>query len=222
MGKKFICNFSKEELEEIYSRPNMTLKKMCEIVGCKSDITMSKILKNHDINTNHNQKLAYKKRGGRSDQEFKTYLLEEYSVKKRSMTSIAKELNVSWVIVSKYLDKYKISKRTKSEQQSGEHSANWNGGRHIKSNGYVEIYYPTHPNANKRKTVYEHQLVAEKKIGRYLKTGEVVHHIDLNKSNNSPDNLVVLTNDEHAKLHSILKTGISPQDALKEVNIIND
>lgn len=222
MAKEFICNFSKQELEEIYSRPNMTLKKMCEIIGCKSDITMSKILKKNGIDTNHNQKLAYMKRGGRTDGEFKEYLIKEYSEKMRSMTSIAKELGISWVIVSRYLDKYEIPKRTKSEQQSGERSVGWKGGIHKKSNGYIEIYCPSHPNANKRKSVYEHQLVAEKKLGRYLKNGEVVHHIDMNKSNNAVDNLIVLTNQNHMKLHSLLKNGMSFQDAIKKVEVINE
>ena len=215
--KKFECKLSKSELEEIYNRPNMDLKKMCEIVGCKSTITMSKILRRHNISTDNNKKVAFAKRGNRTDEEFKKFLIHEYLDKKRSMTSIAKELNISWVIVSRYLDKYQISKRTKSEQQTGEGSSNWKGGRHIKQSGYIEVYCPNHPNANKRKSVYEHQLVAEKKLGRYLKPGEVIHHIDLNKSNNSPDNLVVLSNSEHMKLHGLLRKGISPQEAVKGV-----
>lgn len=39
--------------------------------------------------------------------------------------------------------------------------------------------------------VYEHILVAEKKLGRQLAPGEVVHHIDEDRMNNHPDNLKV-------------------------------
>lgn len=39
-----------------------------------------------------------------------------------------------------------------------------------------------------------HRIVAEKKIGRSLKKGETVHHIDGNILNNDPDNLMVLPN----------------------------
>lgn len=50
-----------------------------------------------------------------------------------------------------------------------------------------------------------HRKVAEEIIGRKLIKGvEVVHHIDLDKLNNEPSNLVVLTKAEHASLHQQL------------------
>jgi len=56
-----------------------------------------------------------------------------------------------------------------------------------------------------RKTfgVHTHRIVAAEKIGRPLKKGEVVHHIDGNILNNHPDNLEVLPSQaEHARLHA--------------------
>lgn len=48
-----------------------------------------------------------------------------------------------------------------------------------------------------------HRTVAERKLGRKLKPEEVVHHIDGNKRNNSPDNLKVFQNQaEHARWHA--------------------
>lgn len=53
----------------------------------------------------------------------------------------------------------------------------------------------------KGKTDREHRFVAKEMLGRELMPDEVVHHIDGNKRNNSPDNLLVVTRSEHAKIH---------------------
>ena len=68
--------------------------------------------------------------------------------------------------------------------------------------GYKVIYQPSHPHARANGYVYEHILVAERKIGRQLTGTEVVHHIDRNKLNNSPENLMVFPNQsEHDRFH---------------------
>ena len=46
-----------------------------------------------------------------------------------------------------------------------------------------------------------HRVVAEQKLGRPIARGEIVHHIDGNKRNNAPENLQVMTQSEHARLH---------------------
>lgn len=50
-----------------------------------------------------------------------------------------------------------------------------------------------------------HRVVAEKILGRELKSGEVVHHIDFNPRNNNPDNLMIFPSQaEHARYHNKL------------------
>lgn len=51
--------------------------------------------------------------------------------------------------------------------------------------------------------VHTHRVVAELVLGRPLSPDEVVHHIDKNKRNNSPENLMVFKNQaEHAAWHA--------------------
>ena len=58
----------------------------------------------------------------------------------------------------------------------------------------------------KRLGKHEHRLVAEEKLGRPLRKGEVVHHIDGDYKNNDPNNLMILPSQrEHVKLHSVHK-----------------
>ena len=53
------------------------------------------------------------------------------------------------------------------------------------------------------KTTYEHILVAEQMLGRKLRGGECVHHIDHNKQHNTPDNLMVFASlADHARFHA--------------------
>ena len=67
---------------------------------------------------------------------------------------------------------------------------------------YEYITDKTHPRANADGSVYLHIVIAEKKLGRFLLPDEVVHHRDLNKLNNNPDNLMVFaTKGDHTRFH---------------------
>lgn len=48
---------------------------------------------------------------------------------------------------------------------------------------------------------HTHRIIAEQILGRPLKDGEIVHHIDSNKRNNTPSNLMIMTQSEHCRLH---------------------
>ena len=69
-------------------------------------------------------------------------------------------------------------------------------------NGYVMVYKPEHKRASSDGMVYEHIVKAEEYLGRELNDGEVVHHEDRCRDNNSEDNLFVFKTDtDHARYH---------------------
>ncbi len=206
MPKKFICTLSKEELRHAYIDECRTLQEMCSYIGVSSVITVAKILRENGIDTYRNGRLKSKTTHGMSDEEFKKFLIQEY---KSGLTQkeIADKLGVSAACIIKYFKKYSIKTRTKSENSSGSLNSNWKGGRRVLESGYVSVYAPNHPLRHKDGTVYEHQLVMEKHIGRALKKGEVVHHINGIKSDNRIENLLLLTNSDHIKLHAIMRKG---------------
>jgi hypothetical protein len=68
------------------------------------------------------------------------------------------------------------------------------------SGGYIKVQ-SEHQNADKKGYANLHRLVMEKKLGRILEKHEVVHHIDEDKKNNHPDNLMVMSLADHTSLH---------------------
>ena len=69
--------------------------------------------------------------------------------------------------------------------------------RKIRPDGYIVIWCPDHPMANKRGECLEHRLVMSEKLGRYLEPWENVHHINGIKNDNEPNNLELVINREH-------------------------
>ena len=84
--------------------------------------------------------------------------------------------------------KQKISKFFKGRFK-GEKSSSWKGGRCRHMKGYIYIYQPNHPFSTKGGYIFEHRLIVEKHLGRYLKSTEYIHHKNGIKNDNRLKNL---------------------------------
>lgn len=81
------------------------------------------------------------------------------------------------------------------------------GGRTRHKAGYVLVWAPDHPRAaSGSRYVFEHILVMEKMLGRYMLPGESVHHRNGVRDDNRPENLELWTRPQ--------PSGIRASDAL--------
>lgn len=86
----------------------------------------------------------------------------------------------------------------------------YNGYKIYMCNGYEEIYLPNHHKAKKNGGVSVHIMVAEEMLGRPLNNEEEVHHIDGNRENNNPDNLMVFASkSDHITYHKVINNNNS-------------
>ena len=89
--------------------------------------------------------------------------------------------------------------------ERGADTSHWKGGKHKDKDGYIYIYSLDHPFKNKQGYVFEHRLVMEQFLGRYLQSVEVVHH-EGEKDDNRIEKLKLFANSvEHQKYHRLLK-----------------
>jgi hypothetical protein len=147
-----------------------------------------------------------------------------YSEYKMSLDYIAGIIGCNKSTIRDYLLKYNINTRNKSEagklrqpatednllkrslsmkkhDRFGSSNPNWLGGK-IEHKDYIYIKELNHPYCSKEGYVAEHRLVMEKKLGRYLKPEEVVHHINNIPNDNRIENLMLFKNSgNHTKFH---------------------
>lgn len=157
--------------------------------------------------------------------------IENLYGKGATISEVAKELGFSAGCIHKYMCLYEIQRRSRlsypkkpypesarkriSEAHKGKTVSEETrkrmavskkkggvGHKKIRVDGYIAIYFPDHPKANKDGYIMEHILVMECALGRWIAEDEVVHHKNHDRSDNRLENLEVMKRTDHMALHT--------------------
>jgi hypothetical protein len=103
----------------------------------------------------------------------------------------------------------KRSEQSKKNMREAQRKSHNGGVRFNQGRGYKQVivddYHPRKKDRKGGNYIFEHILVMEKKLGRFLENYEIVHHIDKNKQNNNIENLHLFSgkdNKDSSQMHN--------------------
>ena len=137
---------------------------------------------------------------------FDVLKLEEYLMRYSNKPDVlAEALNISYssmrrlLVQAKLWDKCSVKKLAKTSGRKRTTDRDKFGYIYADSaHDYVDA-------SGDKQRKHLHLVVAEQKIGRSLSDGETVHHINLDKSDNRPENLIICSNSDYQKMHQDLE-----------------
>lgn len=138
----------------------------------------------------------------------KELLFDLYINKEKTLMEIGNMFNRAPETIRNLLRKFKIPLRNRG-WRIGKHNPSWKGGRRKSTQGYIIVIVYNHPNSYKNE-VFEHVIVMEKCLERYITREECIHHINCIKDDNRIENLYLCKNiSEHKIIHNQMELLLS-------------
>ena len=134
-----------------------------------------------------------------------------HSEETKRKIGLANKGKTTWIKGKHHSEKTKKKMRQSHLGHTEEKAGSWKGGQ-TTHNGYVYILRRNHLRANNRGYVKRALLIAEKKVGRYLKSDEIPHHKNEIKDDDRPENIKIMTAFNHKSFHSKKKREDPPEE----------
>lgn len=200
MGRPSKFVVAKETLWDLYVTQGLSHRNIATRCGCCMETVRYWLLK-----------YAIPMRGRGAETEFRVdeqYLRKRYHEDKWTAKEIAKELGCGPTVVWRAILQYglQIDDDEQLKRRLERNKIRFADFAHNRSSsGYQYVMRHDHPLANSNGYVSEHRVNAEAAMGRGIKPGERVHHINLNKRDNAPTNLAVLPSQAvHRMVHEYM------------------
>ena len=219
MKKLEITDEMVQEIQALFDcYPNISKKDVCIKFGISYDV-LRRVIEEFGIATNRDDfatQLSEHQINALCD------LFEDYET---PLKDICKFLNCSYSVMLKAIRSlygedalaerkshlYAVSKSGSANPQSllkREASPKWQGGKPDDGNGYSLVFNDGWISEKSYDGyVFEHQLIMAKTLNIHkLPYNAAIHHINHERKDNDINNLVLMTNGAHARLHSLERT----------------
>lgn len=164
------------------AHPDLTVAQLCKKIDCNRT-SVYRCIEQYGI------ELKQRKKPQRKENTLTNQIIEIAQKEQLTSSEIAERLNCNAKHVQNVLRVNNIDRLPRGARH-GELNPSYIVGRSIDLDGYALVKAPdNHPYARENGRMYEHRLVLESKLGRYLLPDEVVDHIDGLHLHNDPSNL---------------------------------
>lgn len=193
-----------EQFWKMFTEEAMTIRQIADRYGCTKQY-INQCMNKAGKKIPKYPHLGADKKMLRDKEMFTAFLSTCYS-----RVEAAKRIGITDNSIEKWMEYHDIGKDILLRRK-GEHSSAWKGGYFIDQRGYVwtnaDIHGYREFNPNwKTHNVMVHTVVVEMiLLGCKLPKRYVTHHIDLDRQNNEPKNLAILTRAQHMWIHNLIE-----------------